>query len=908
LVNNAEKQIIYKINAFNEDVLCIAILLLAPLPIFVVVYRNESADRNVDMKAKKNTGCKRFIVGLIALNITFTLQAQTELSVKFAQDHQVIDGFGASDAWAINPMINKWVAEGKESDIESLADTLFSVDSGIGLSTWRFNIGAGSEEQGNASLISLDSLGKTYRRAELLQSAPGAAIDKTKQLGQIRFLQEANERGVQDFVAFNNSPPVWATKNGLAHPNNGSGVGSTNLHPEMIDEYARFLVDVLEYLRGEDVNVPVNYISPINEPTWEWQGKSQEGNRYNTNDAKSVYTQLYSALQEASLAQEVAIDAGEVVEYTAALSDDDYRDFTNGSSNYNGGMNSQSLGSYKNYIDELLGDDFLRAKIGNKISLHGYFSDAWSDRMGALRDTVFDNVKAVSPDAKIWMSEFTILGGTGDVRKFEGSGWDVNDMEYALHIAKVLHRDLSRLDVNAWHWWLGVTPYNYKDGLIKINGELDADSIRTSKVLWTLGHYSRFIRPGYVRIGLANVDNLNGVMASAYKSPDNSKLVLVAANAGTNAETISFDFAGIPQGKAVTSFSTYLTNADNDLALKASTLISNGYSLPAKSIVTFVAELVDVESPPITSFIQDRALVEEGGLVTFSSTTANSPETFAWLFNGGTPETSTDAAPEVTYSQAGSYDVTLTTTNAFGSHTQTLTDAVNVVVNDGQACPTSGYLNLETWLNTPDTGDYDYDSSIASIPLGTEPDNKDTITVFEIQAETGDNYATRIRGYLCAPLTGEYTFWLASDNQGELWLSTDENSDNVKRIAHSDDWTNVREWDKYESQKSLPIYLIAGQKYYVETLHKEHDGGDNLSVGWQLPDETMERPIADNRLSPWIEEYDPAPTPTPTPIPTPIPTPEESSSGGLINISMLFGLMTLLAARRLFRKNAKIIS
>jgi len=68
----------------------------------------------------------------------------------------------------------------------------------------------------------------------------------------------------------------------------------------------------------------------------------------------------------------------------------------------------------------------------------------------------FENVQRVSPDAKIWMSEMTILGGTGNVRTFTGPGFDVNDMEYALHIGKVIHRDLTRLNASAWQWWLGL--------------------------------------------------------------------------------------------------------------------------------------------------------------------------------------------------------------------------------------------------------------------------------------------------------------------------------------------------------------------------------------------------------------------------------------------------------------------
>lgn len=842
---------------------------------------------NNAMKINKNIALATFLGTALTSVVS---EAETTLSIQFEENNQVIDNFGASDAWTIDPMIRKWQAEGKDKEIELLADMLFSIDSGIGLSAWRFNIGAGSSEQGSNSQIGLDNLGKSYRRVELLQPSAGADIDETKQLGQIRFLQEAHQRGVDDFVGFTNSPPVWTTKNALAHPDSGSGVGSTNLDPVKLQQYAQFLVDVLAYLR-DDIGVPVNFISPANEPTWEWQGKSQEGNRYNMDDLKSLYRSLYDALEAAGLNHLVEIDAGEVVEYTAALNDNLYKEFS-GSNAYSGGMNGNGVGLYRNYIDELLGDENIRPIIGNKISLHGYHSDAWADRMGELRDTVYGNVQTVSADAKIWMSEFSILGGTGNVRDFEGSGWDVNDLDYALHIAKVIHRDLTRLNANAWHWWLGVTPYNYKDGLIRVNAELEADSIAASKVLWTLGQYSRFIRPDYIRIGLPGVDNLSGVMASAYKSPDDNQIVVVATNAGSSAEQLMFEFFDLPAGKSVTSLKTYVTDKANDLSLTTPTQVANGFSLPAKSIVTFIADIGDVDSAPQASFIQNRHVIAEGSAVSFSNTSSNSPESFVWALPGGTPDTSTEANPVVIYDNAGTYDVTLTVTNAFGTDTVTNSAAVNVIAEDAQGCESDGYLNIETWTDLADTGDYDYDSSVASIPLDTTP-TADTISVFEIQADTGDNYATRIRGYVCPPISGDYTFWIASDNQGELWLSSDDSQKDIKKIAYSSDWNNAREWDKYESQKSLPIYLIAGQKYFVETLHKEHDGGDNLSVGWQLPDGTFERPIADNRLSAFIKDDITPTTPTPTP-----PEEKSSSSGGGSVYSALFLLMLALIRKR----------
>ena len=118
------------------------------------------------------------------------------------------------------------------------------------------------------------------------------------------------------------------------------------------------------------------------------------------------------------------------------------------------------------------------------------------------------------------------------------------------------------------------------------------------------------------------------------------------------------------------------------------------------------------------------------------------------------------------------------------------------------------------------------------------PDNPtfwEYISSFECPTDAGDNFGVRVRGYVVPPTSGEYTFWIASDDYSQLWLSTDENPDNLIRIASVVGWTNSREWDKYADQQSDPVSLVAGELYYIEALFKEGTGGDNLSVAWQGP-------------------------------------------------------------------------
>ncbi len=159
-------------------------------------------------------------------------------------------------------------------------------------------------------------------------------------------------------------------------------------------------------------------------------------------------------------------------------------------------------------------------------------------------------------------------------------------------------------------------------------------------------------------------------------------------------------------------------------------------------------------------------------------------------------------------------------------------------------CSATGQISREVWQGVTGT-------SVSQIPLGTPPDIQDLLTIFEIPVDADDNYGTRVRGYICPPTTGAYTFWISSDDNGELWLSTDDQENNKVLIGSVPAWTESREWDKFPEQQSSAINLVAGQRYYIEALQKEQGGGDNLAVGWQLPGGTLERPIPGSYLTPW---------------------------------------------------------
>lgn len=189
----------------------------------------------------------------------------------------------------------------------------------------------------------------------------------------------------------------------------------------------------------------------------------------------------------------------------------------------------------------------------------------------------------------------------------------------------------------------------------------------------------------------------------------------------------------------------------------------------------------------------------------------------------------------------------------------------------------SGTLLREYWSNVSG-------STIASLTGNSRypasPTGSSQLQRFELPSNIGDNYGTRVRGYVHPPTSGYYTFWLSGDDDSQLLLSGDETPANARRIASVTGWTRPQEWDKYSSQRSAPVYLVAGRRYYVEALHKEASGGDNLAVAWQLGSGSRDV-IPGSALSPWLGATAPAPAPEPEPEPTPAPAPTTGTGTGL---------------------------
>jgi len=162
-------------------------------------------------------------------------------------------------------------------------------------------------------------------------------------------------------------------------------------------------------------------------------------------------------------------------------------------------------------------------------------------------------------------------------------------------------------------------------------------------------------------------------------------------------------------------------------------------------------------------------------------------------------------------------------------------------------CQASGFI---TYKRYDETGTSANLNSLKNSPKF--PDNPDEVLeleLFEAPSNVAENYGATMSGFVCVPLTGEYTFWIAGDDNVELNLSTDADPANIRRIAYHGEWTQPREWTRFETQQSDPVFLRAGQSYYIEALMKEGQQGDHFAVGWLLPNGVLQRPIPGKFLS-----------------------------------------------------------
>ncbi|MBL9130004.1 MAG: DUF1929 domain-containing protein, partial [Verrucomicrobiaceae bacterium] len=196
-------------------------------------------------------------------------------------------------------------------------------------------------------------------------------------------------------------------------------------------------------------------------------------------------------------------------------------------------------------------------------------------------------------------------------------------------------------------------------------------------------------------------------------------------------------------------------------------------------------------------------------------------------------------------SALGVFTVTITATSSLGptsSHQFKWTIIPNALG--------SGSILREWWTGVSGVTTQDL---VNSPNYPNNPTGSDQLGNFEAPTDWADNYGQRVRGWIHPPVTGQYRFWVAGDDETRLMLSTTDSPANTNIIARVPTWSNSREWSKFPEQTSALITLQAGQRYFIEVMMKEGTGGDNLAVAWELPGSgSGPVVIAGQYLSPWV--------------------------------------------------------
>lgn len=466
-----------------------------------------------------------------------------------ATTYQTVRNFSASDAWSCQ-FVGNW----PDAKKNAIADWLFSMDTlangtpkGIGLSLWRTNLGAGSTQQGDSSGIKDE-----WRRAATF-TTKGKGSSEIK--AQLWFMEAAKKRGVTQFLGFFNSPPVTITRNGKAFATGGN----TNLDSTAYKAFALYTVSAIQQVKKK-TGITFNYLSPVNEPQWGWSDGGQEGNPYYNREISGVVKAMHSAFADKGLSTKLLVTESGEHKFLFPQSDKPGKDDQ---------VNDFFGASAAGYIGNL-------STVSPVIASHSYFTTSPAARAIDIRKHIAAQVATVK-GLEFWQSEYCILGDNGG--EIDGNKRDTG-ITAALYLARVVHNDLVYANAAAWQWWTAISAYDYKDGLVYIDKNKTDGNYYDSKMLWALGNYSRFVRPGMKRIAVTANEQLE---VSGYTDTNTQQLVFVVINTGKEAQQLSFSNGNTP---ATQQAVLYTTSATGSLQKSAGTL--HNTIIPAKSIVTVI--------------------------------------------------------------------------------------------------------------------------------------------------------------------------------------------------------------------------------------------------------------------------------------------------------------------------------
>ena len=528
------------------------------------------------MKRKILFSIASFVV--IVSDVLAGTDSATKVFINPSNQFQTIEFFGAADAWSGN-FVGKYWADNSKSKI---ADYLFSQEFdasgnpvGIGLTIWRVNLGAGTLEQVGADIYPYQ------RRAESYLTVDGSNYDWGKCGGHEYFMAAAKERGCNQFILFSNSPLVQHTKNGKGY---APTANASNLREECYDDFARYMVDVAEHLMDKGYNI--TYISPINEPQGDWNTPRQEGSPWKNGEMFRLAMSLDQELGRSHKFDSLRIFLAEAARLKVL-----YEHRPKMLQVFEGDTIECPGKQLYTFFDKdskyYVGD--LR-HVDMEFTAHPYHNHFSSEELREVHKLAKKEIDKY--DIDFHSSEWCLLpvskqyGGITD----DWCKGNHADMQAALMMARIMHSDFVDTDAVSWCYWKGMELYG-NHALISLypnDGDIHKGGYpAANKLLWTLGNYSRFVRPGYVRVALEGADNLDTLAGSAYLSPEGNKLVAVFVN--SSFEDVTVDITLPKTWKKPSKVLSYCTDDHHDLA-KTHTGTGLKHTIPARGVTTILIE------------------------------------------------------------------------------------------------------------------------------------------------------------------------------------------------------------------------------------------------------------------------------------------------------------------------------
>ncbi len=523
----------------------------------------------------------------------------TKSTITKAVKYQTIDGFGASGAWWAKK-VGTWSQE-EASDVIKL---LYSKDEGIGLNIYRYNLGAGSSKNpwntdfGNSSNVNINGKGDTYfdvgKSAESFVETYDAANKKftynwNHDIAAQNCLAIAKKFNPDLRVTlFANSPPVELTDNGrgagywnIRYNEQGEpwGEASQNISQKNFKPFANYLIACGNYF--VDKGYRVTDISPVNEPQFAWCTDeyskdnpalpgwiAQEGCHYDVSGSASLSNLYYYMIQ----AQQENEAADPKYDYKISM--------------FESGAAEGKDTTFSAYLNSIWSSSVCR-KYFDSVSVHSYWSDTKAKQASAaylsdIKNGITNKPISVKSTEYCQMYEDKNTGVFDDIKgELEKYGCtNAEGINAGVAMAKVIYDDMTILNATEWDWWTACSNGIYPDGLVYIDNN-DHSKITTSKRLWCLGNYSKFIAEGAVRVKIAETNSK--IHSSAYVNPDGS-LVVVYVN------TDSKDITASVSMDSTESYEVYTTNEDKNLELTASGQGTDktSVSVPSQSVVTLM--------------------------------------------------------------------------------------------------------------------------------------------------------------------------------------------------------------------------------------------------------------------------------------------------------------------------------